>query len=190
MNAPLAAVAAAAVGLSAQQSLVEGFGESTVRVLIYEDLACPDSAAFRRMLDEKILPLYAARVAFVHRDFPLARHAWARKASVAARYFEAVKPELGLAYRRRILATIHETTPENFNERLSQFAHENGTDAARALAALRDARLAALVDRDLQDGMARDVAKTPTVFVGDQSFIEQFSFEEISEAIDEALAGR
>jgi protein-disulfide isomerase len=190
MSAPLAVVAAAAVGLSAQQSLVEGFAESTVRVLIYEDLACPDSAAFRRMLDEKILPLYAARVAFVHRDFPLAKHAWAKKAAIAARYFAALKPELGLAYRRHILATIRETTPENFNGRLSQFARENGTDAAPALAGLRDRRLAALVERDLQDGVARDVAKTPTVFVGDQSFIEQFSFEEISKAVDEALAGR
>jgi len=161
-----------------------------VRVLIYEDLQCPDCAEFRRMMDEKLVPRYADRVAFVHRDFPLAKHAWARKAAIAARYFAGVKPELGLAYRRHIMTTIRETTADNFSNRLSQFARENGVDPAQALAALDDQRLAALVERDFQDGVARGVAKTPTVFVNGQPFIEHFSFEEISQAIDEALAAR
>ena len=75
---------ASTVAVSAEQPLVEGRTESKVRVLIYEDLQCPDCAEFRRMMDEKILPRYAERVAFVHRDFPLAKHAWARKAAIAA----------------------------------------------------------------------------------------------------------
>ena len=121
MIAPLlTAVAAAAVGLSAQQSLVEGPTESKVRVLIYEDLECPDCAAFRQMMDGALLPRYSGRVAFVHRDFPLSKHPWARKAAIAARYFAAIKPELGLAYRRYIMATIQQTRVDNFNERLSQ----------------------------------------------------------------------
>jgi len=186
----LLALLASGVGLSAQQSLVEGLAESKVRVLIYEDLQCPDCAEFRRMMDEKLVPRYAERVAFVHRDFPLAKHAWARKAAIAARYFAGVKPELGLAYRRHIMTTIRETTADNFSNRLSQFARENGVDPAQALAALDDQRLAALVERDFQDGVARGVAKTPTVFVNGQPFIEHFSFEEISQAIDEALAAR
>jgi protein-disulfide isomerase len=186
----LLALLASGVGLSAQQSLVEGMAESKVRVLVYEDLQCPDCAEFRRMMDEKLLPRYADRVAFVHRDFPLAKHAWARKAAVAARFFAGVKPELGLAYRRHIMASIHETSADNFNNLLSQFARENGVDPAQAVAALDDAHLAALVERDFQDGVARGVAKTPTVFVNGQPFVEHFSFEEISKAIDEALTAR
>jgi protein-disulfide isomerase len=186
----LLALLASAVGLPAQQALIEGLPDSRVRVLIYEDLQCPDCADFRRMMDEKVLPHYGERVAFVHRDFPLAKHAWARKAAVAARYFAGVKPELALAYRRHIMATIKETTPENFNEKLSQFARENGVDARAAVAALDDQRLAGLVERDFQDGVARGVAKTPTVFVSGKPFIEHFSFEELSQAIDDTLAGR
>ena len=113
--------------------------ESRVRVLIYEDLQCPDCAEFRRMMDDKILPRYATRVAFVHRDFPLAKHAWARKAAVAARYFGERKPELGLAFRRQTMAGIEQTTPDNFKERLAQFARANGVDPAAAVAALEDA---------------------------------------------------
>jgi len=181
---------ASTIAVSAEQQLVEGRTESKVRVLIYEDLQCPDCAEFRRMMDEKILPRYGERVAFIHRDFPLAKHAWARKAAIAARYFTGVKPELGLAYRRHIMATIHETRADDFNDKLSAFARDNGVDPAQAVAALDDKALAALVERDFQDGVARGVAKTPTVFVSGKPFIEHFSFEDLSQSIEDALAGR
>jgi len=181
---------ASTIAVSAEQQLVEGRTESKVRVLIYEDLQCPDCAEFRRMMDEKILPRYGERVAFIHRDFPLAKHAWARKAAIAARYFTGVKPELGLAYRRHIMATIQETRADNFNDKLSGFARDNGVDLAQAVAALDDKGLAALVERDFQDGVARGVAKTPTVFVSGKPLIEHFSFEDISQSIEDALAGR
>ena len=184
----LLALLALTITAPAQQPLVEGQATSTVRVLIYEDLQCPDCADFRRMLDEKILPRYSDRAAFIHRDFPLAKHAWARKAAIAARFFGEIKPELGLAYRRHTMATIRETTPENFNEKLAAFAQKNGADATAAIAALSDQRLAALVERDFQDGVARGVSHTPTVFVNGKAFVEHFTFEEISKAIDEALA--
>lgn len=186
----LLSLLAAGLGLTAQQPIVEGLPESRIRVLIYEDLQCPDCAAFRRMMDEQLLPHYGARVAFVHRDFPLAKHAWARKAAIAARYFSERKPELAIAYRRFALAGIESTTPANFNEHLAQFARDHAVDPVPLLAALDDARLAALVERDFQDGVARGVVHTPTVFVNGKAFIEQFSAEEISEALDDALAGR
>ena len=176
--------------LSAEMSLVEGRRDSAVRVVICEDLECPDCAAFRRMMDEKLLPRYAATVAFIHRDFPLAKHAWARRAAVAARYFAGVKPELGLAYRRHVLAAIKQTTPENFDQKVAAFAQQSHLDAAPALAALEDRHLAELVEKDLQDGVARGVAKTPTVFVNGKPLVEKFPFEEISKAIDNALAGQ
>jgi len=190
MSARLLLAVLTAAALSGQQSSIEGLPESKVRVIIYEDLQCPDCATFRRMLDDKILPRYGDKIAFVHRDFPLAKHAWARKAAIASRYFGEVRPELGLEYRRHIMSTIKETTPENFNDKLAEFARKNGADAAAAQAALNDARLAGLVERDFQDGVARGVAKTPTVFVSGKPYIETFSFEDLSHALDEALAGR
>ena len=91
-------------GLLAQKPIVEGRADSPVRAVIYEDLQCPDCAAFCRMMDEKLLPEYGGKVAFVHRDFPLAKHAWARRAAIAARFFTDRKPELGLEYRRYTMA--------------------------------------------------------------------------------------
>jgi protein-disulfide isomerase len=44
-----------------------------------------------------------------------------------------------------------------------------------------------MVEKDYQDGVARGVSKTPTVFVNGRPFIETFTVEEISKAIDAEL---
>ncbi len=169
------------------QLLVEGAPSSMVRVVAYEDLQCSDCAAFRRMLDDKLLPAYKDKVAFEHRDFPLARHAWARKAAIAARFFEETSPEVAVEFRRHMLANIKQTTPDNFKDRLAEFAKQHGIDPAKATAALDEPRFNELVEKDYQDGVARGVSKTPTVFVNGRPFVETFTFEEISKAIEEEL---
>jgi len=172
---------------SAEERPVEGSPSSRVRLIVYEDLQCPDCAAFRRMLDEKALPRYGGAIAVEHRDFPLAKHAWARRAAIAARFFDEKGAELGLQYRRRSLAGIGETTPANFNERLAAFAKAHGVDPAQAIAALNDTRYAALIEADIKEGVARGVAKTPTVFVNGTPFVETFTFEELAREIEAAL---
>jgi protein-disulfide isomerase len=177
-----------AMGLFAQKPIVEGRADSPVRVVIYEDLQCPDCAVFRRMMDEKLLPQYGGKVAFVHRDFPLAKHAWARRAAIAARFFTDRNPELGLEYRRYTMAGQPAANEGNFNARLADFAKTHDIEPEAAIAALSNARYAELVEQDYQDGVSRGVVHTPTVFVNGRPFIETFTFEEISKGIDEALA--
>jgi protein-disulfide isomerase len=183
-----AVVLAAMSGTAAEQHLMEGAAQSTVQVLIYEDLQCPDCADFRTMLDQQLLPRYAATVRFEHRDFPLAKHAWARKAAIAARFFEEAQPGLGVVYRKYALANLRNINLDNFNAMLSQFAAGHGVDSAQAVDALSDPRLAALVEKDYQEGVARGIAKTPTVLVNGKPFIETFAFEDVAKAIDAELA--
>lgn len=183
-----AAVLTAMSAFPAAQHLIEGAAQSSVRVIIYEDLECPDCADFRVMLDEKLLPRYASKVRFEHRDFPLAKHPWARKAAIAARFFEDAQPGLGLAYRKYSLAHLTEITLHNFDDRLSQFAKDHGVDPAKAVAALDDSRLAALVEDDYQEGVARGIAHTPTVLVNGRPFVETFAAEDVAKAIDAELA--
>lgn len=178
----------ATIALWAQQLPVEGRPDSAVRLLIFEDLQCPDCAAFRRMLDDHLLARYGGKVAFVHRDFPLAKHSWARQAAVAARFFAVKDPKLALAFRRYALRSLREITAANFNERLGAFAEKHGIAAKDAVAALADPGYAAAVEKDFQEGVARGVVKTPTVFVNGVPFVETFTLEEISKGIDQALA--
>jgi protein-disulfide isomerase len=182
-----AALLLSGMGLAAQ-GLAEGRAGSPVRVIIYEDLQCPDCANFRVMLDQRILPKYGDRVEFVHRDFPLAKHAWARRAAIAARYFTEKDAQLGLEYRRHTMATQGEATADNFNRRVADFARQHGLKAEEALAALDNPRYAELVEKDYQEGVGRGIVHTPTALVNGTPFIETFTFEEISKGIDDALA--
>jgi len=168
--------------------LMEGNASSPVKVVIFEDLQCSDCADFRVMLDKQILPKYAGKVAFEHRDFPLPKHNWARKAAIASRYFQtAVSPEVAVKFRQYAMASMSEITPENFNEKLAAFAKKHGADPAKTMAALNDAALEAAVDRDYKDGVARGVGRTPTVLVDGEPFIERFTYEEIAAALDKAI---
>ena len=182
--------AATLIGFAAlaEEYPVEGNPQSTVRVIVYEDLQCSDCAVFRKMMDEQLLSKYAKRVAFEHREFPLGKHPWARKAAIAARYFASIKPELDTKFRRYAMANQMVLTTENFNEKLRGFAKSQGLDGAKAEEALNNRELAAAVERDYQDGIARGVARTPTVFVNGEPFIETFTVQEISKSIDSALA--
>ena len=173
--------------IAADRHLTEGAAQSRVQVIVYEDLQCPDSAAFRRMLDEKLLPRYSSTVQFEYRDFPLSKHAWARQAAIAARHFEETRPGLGLAFRKYAMAHLRQITAVNFSERLSQFAKDHGVDPTQAVETLGDARLAGLVEEDYQEGVARGIAKTPTVLVNGRPFIETFTFEDVAKAIEAEL---
>jgi len=177
-----------AMALFAQKTIVEGRPDSSVRVVVYEDLQCPDCAAFRRMMDQKLLPEYGTKVAFIHRDFPLAKHAWARRAAIAVRFFTDRAPELGLEFRRYIMSAQEVTNEGNFNMRLVEFAKAHDIQPDAAIAALSNARYAESVEQDYQDGVSRGVVHTPTVFVNGRAFIETFTLQEISKGIDEALA--
>jgi protein-disulfide isomerase len=190
-----AAIAAAAWSVwmsinpvTAQEIPVEGNAASPVRVIEYEDLQCGDCANYRKMLDEHLLPQFGARAAFVHKDFPLPKHNWAARAAVAGRFFASKDAAAALAFRRYCLFNRYEITPENFNEKLAAFAGQHGLDAREAVASLDDKGLQQLVNGDFQEGVARGVSKTPTVYVAGKPFIEVFAVEEISAAIEKALA--
>lgn len=178
----------AAVSCFGQKGLIEGNPLSVVRVVVYEDLQCPDCAVFRGMMDETLLPEFAATVAFEHRDFPLAKHSWARKAAIAARFFATVSPETAIEFRRTTMAHLREIKADTFNDHLTTFAREHGINPERALAALNDSALAAAVQADVDDGVARGVARTPTVFVDGEPFIESFPVDDVAKSIERALA--
>ena len=176
-------------GIHAQELPVEGNPSSPVRVIEYEDLACGDCANYRQMLDEHLLPKFGDRAAFVHKDFPLPKHNWAARAAVAGRFFASKDAEIALAFRRYCLFNRYEITTDNFNEKLGAFAKQHGLDPGEAVASLADKDLQQLVNRDFQEGVARGVSKTPTVYVAGKPFIEVFAVEDLSAAIEKALAG-
>jgi protein-disulfide isomerase len=187
--AALTLILAAVPGAFANRTdVTEGNPGSPVKVLIYEDLQCSDCARLRTMLDEKILPRYGSRVAFIHRDYPLGVHEWARAAAIAGRWVYERDPRLGITYRRELLAEQNSITAQSLKPWLEEFASRNNLDRSGIVASLSDQRLATLVDQDRLAAAARGISKTPTAFVGGQSIVETIIYEDLARVLDEALA--
>jgi protein-disulfide isomerase len=184
----LAMLASAVSLFGARAEIVEGNPLSPVRVVIYEDLQCSDCQNFRAMMDQKLLPRYGTRVAFVHRDLPLPRHEWARAAAVAARWVYEKDPSLGIVFRREIMSEQDHLTQADMQNWLLQFARRNNLDQKGIIDALSDPRLLNLVDQDYLAGVARGVSHTPTVYAGGQIFVETIIFDEIARVLDLELS--
>lgn len=179
--------AACLIAYGARSDVMEGNSASPVKVLIYEDLQCSDCARLRALLDEKILPKYGSKVAFIHRDFPLGKHEWARPAAIAARWVYEQNPQAGITFRRELLAELNNITLQSLKPWLADFATRNHLDPKGILDSLSDQRLATLVDQDQQSAVARGISHTPTVFVGGQAFVETIIYEDLARALDDAL---
>jgi NAD(P)-dependent dehydrogenase (short-subunit alcohol dehydrogenase family) len=161
--------------------------DSKVTVTIYTNLQCGDCTVFDTLLNNELLPKYRGKVKFVHRDFPLEKHAWAKAAAQVARRFDEVACGLAAGWRTFILARIKSTTVETLPDRVREYAAEVGIDPAQVLPAITDATLAAAVEKDLAEGKSRGVVKTPTVYVNNTPFIETIPLPDITAAIDQAL---
>jgi protein-disulfide isomerase len=179
--------ASAGGAFASRHDVVEGNPASPVRVLIYEDLQSGRGAQFQQMLQDKLLPRYGSRVAFVHRDFVLARHDWAGQAAIAARWAWEQSNVLGIQIRREILAEHESITARNLKDWLIDFAYRNHLDPKGIVDSLADKRLGALVDQDQQAAMARGVTQAPTIYVGGISFAQDIIYDDLVRVLDDAL---
>ena len=94
---------------------------------------------------------------------------------------------VGIEFRRQVLAHLDEPKADDLAGFVAGFAPQYGVDPVKAVEALNHPALAAMVDRDLEEGVARGVAKTPTVFVDGKPFVETFTVEAIAQAIETAI---
>jgi protein-disulfide isomerase len=184
----LAVLAGTASLWGARPEIVEGNSLSPVRVVIYEDLQCSDCQNLRTLMDQKILPRYGSRVAFVHRDLPLPRHDWARPAAVAGRWVYEQNHALGIVFRREIMSEQNHLTAGSLPNWLLEFARRNNLSQKGIVDSLSDPRLLNLVDQDYLAGVARGVSKTPTIYAGGQIFVETIIYEDIARALDLELS--
>jgi protein-disulfide isomerase len=166
---------------------VEGNPESAVWVHAYEDLQCKDSAAWRRMLDNMLLPKYSEAVAFAPYDFPLKKHAWAMDAAVVARKMARISDARCLDFRRYCYEHLEQISAESFPERIVAYAQRAGLDPEDISISVRNQDFIEAVNLDLVRGQELGVSRTPTVIIGEQRFVDVFGAREVIAAIDKAL---
>jgi len=148
----------------------------------------PGLREFPVMMDRQILPKFGEAGGVRAPRFPLAKHAWARTAAIAARFFAEKDGKLGLEYRRHAFANIARTKRRQFQRTVGGIRPRARRSPEDAVAALANPKYAEAVEKDFQDGVGRGVVHTPTVFVNGAPFVETFTFEEIAKGIEAALA--
>ena len=181
-------LAGAAVLPASRNDVIEGNPASPVRVVIYEDLQGGNCLSFRALLDQKLLPKYGTRVAFIHRDLPLGKHEWARSAAIVARWVYARNPQLGITFRREIMSEQEHITADNLKPWLVEFAARNHLDEKGIVDSLSDPGMQSLVEQDYLGASARGISRTPTVYVGNQALVETITYEDLARLIDVELA--
>jgi protein-disulfide isomerase len=166
--------------ISTDGAASRGEANAPVTVVEFTDFECPSCAAMQPVLEE-VLKAYGTRVRFVVRNFPLSRHANARKAAEAAgaalaqgKFFEFT----ALLFKRQNALDVPS---------LKKYATEVGLDRTRFDAALDGGTYVAAVKHDLDDGEVYGIESTPTIFINGV-MLGTMSAEGLRAAIDKALA--
>ena len=123
---------------------------------------------------------YPKDVKLAVKHFPLAMHAYARKAAIAAL----------AAGKQGKFWEMHEKIFQNqkglSDSKIEMIAQELGLDPERFSQDLKDPSLGSAVDKDLSDGMRANVQGTPTIFINGKIFTQR-NLEGFQQAIEGEL---
>lgn len=133
---------------------------SSVAIVVFEDLECPDCARAAPLVEE------AARtykIPVVRHDFPLPMHPWAYDAAILARFFDTRSKPVGNEFRDTVFKHQLEITKETLRPFAQKFAAAH--KMALPFVVDPDGKLAALVNADREVGNQLDLKHTPTLYV-------------------------
>ena len=158
--AVLALLAVPAVLWAGDTSALRPPKGTTVALVAFEDLQCPDCADAEALLQEATTKY---KIPLVRRDFPLPMHNWSFEAHVIARHFDGHSPQLGEQFRRWVFANQSSINKENLRGMAERFADQHNVE----LPANYDPKgeLKKLVMADYALAQQVGVIHTPTVFV-------------------------
>ena len=129
-----------------------------------------------------MLGQYPNDVKVVFKNFPLTRiHKFAMNASVAA--LAANQQGKFWEYHDELFKNYNQLNDEKFDE----IAGSVGLDMEQFKKDMQNPALSAMVQRDLQDGVAAGVRGTPSIFVNGR-LLQQRSLQGFQQIIDEELA--
>jgi len=152
----------------------------------FGDFQCPSCATAAEVIG-KLEQDYSPRLRVVWRNFPLAMHAHALEAALAAEaaglqghFWEMhdllYKNQAGWS-RALDVRTFFTTYARSLRLDVERFARDSTSDEVKAR-----------VLSDGEQGVSRGVKNTPTLFINDHEVRSAFSSERLHEAIDAALA--
>ena len=128
-----------------------------------------------------MLEKYPDNVKLVSKNFPLRNHKFARKAAAAALAAE----------RQGKFWEYHDKLFENYNKlndkKIEELAQALGLDGEQFQKDLKDPKIQARINQDMQDGEKAGVRGTPTLFINGRR-LKQRSLQGFSVVVEKELA--
>jgi protein-disulfide isomerase len=160
---------------------------STVAIVVFEDLQCPDCRRAAPLVEEASKTY---KIPVVRHDFPLPFHTWSFDAAVLARYFDTHSKSLGNEFRDYIFSNQLEITAQNLRGFAEKFASEHKVDLPFVVDP--EGKLAALVNADRELGKTIPINHTPTLYVvsnkrAGKPFVEVVDRSQLYALIDSML---
>ncbi|MFH0804590.1 MAG: DsbA family protein [Patescibacteria group bacterium] len=153
-----------------------------ITVVVFSDFQCP--YCFQAFpVVRQIAELYQDQIKLIFRDFPITdSHPQAQKAAEAGK----------CAHQQGKFWEMHDKMFINQSdlsvEAIKKYAREVSLDGATFDSCLDSGQTAALVQRDLEDGITAGVDGTPTFFVNDRKFAGAVSLDSFRSIIDPLIS--
>ena len=165
----------------------KGNASAAVTLVEYGDYQCPDcGVAFREL--EKVFAHYGVetdggedKLRFVFRNFPLEMHPMAEPAAEVAEY-AATK---GKFWEMHDAIFAHQSKLSE--AMLGDLAKRAGLSEQAAADAMQEQSFVEKIDADMETGEKSGVHGTPTFFINGAEFSDDYTAENLIEAIDEAM---
>jgi protein-disulfide isomerase len=172
-----------------------GDPNAPVKIDVYEDFQCPSCQNYSETIEPQVVEKYVAsgEVYYTFRHFPFIDDGSVRKESDQAANASMCASAQGRFwdYHDMLFANWNGENQNAFSDkRLVAFAEALGLDMNAFNSCFQADTYRDEIDADLAAGRMKDVTGTPSVFVNGEHLTPGYvpSFEQISQAVDAALA--
>ena len=136
-----------------------GAQTAPVTIIEFSDFQCPYCARMVQPL-QQLQEKYRTRIAIVHRNFPIAGHAFAREAAIAAQC--GAKQNAFNPFRLALFEHQREIGKKPWTE----FARlASVLDTLAFAACMKDTNISTLIDEDIAVGQSIDITATPMYII-------------------------
>ncbi len=163
----------------------QGPDDAPVTIVEFADFECPFCARAFDQIENVVNNRYKGKVRLVFKNFPLAMHAWARPAAIAAECIRRQNPALFWEFAQILYTSQASIDVNNLRSRVEAFAKANKLDTQALDACMTGKSADETVVQDERDGMLAHVQSTPTFLINGVPVVglpEEKSFEFVIQA--------
>jgi protein-disulfide isomerase len=163
--------------------------DAELTVEVYGDFQCPACATASRVVDELQQQEYRDKMKVIFHEFPLAMHKHAKEAAMAA---EAAGLQGKFWEMHDTLYKYQDVWSQVSNAGFffETYAQQIGLDVEQFKTDRFSMKVQDMVYVDGNDGLARGLQNTPTIFVNGVEAKAAFTKEKLKQVIDAALASK